>query len=165
MNDQTQFISPTCKRRLHVQGYQNYSDKELFDHKYGIRFAYALCITLVALGLIFTSIPILSLTAFIALAGTFLPRHPFDYVYNNGVRQPLKKPKLPPRSNQGRFACGMATAWLVVTIYFLYNGYWIAGNIFGASLFAVGALVTTTDICIPSMIYNSIFKRTKTTPQ
>lgn len=49
MNTKTHVISATCKRRLHVQGYQNYSDKELNDYKYGIRFAYALCIALVAI--------------------------------------------------------------------------------------------------------------------
>jgi hypothetical protein len=162
MHDKTELISATCKRRLHAQGYQNYSDKELNDYKYGIRFAYGLCITLVALGLIFTSIPLLSFVALVALAGAFPPNHPFDYLYNNGVRQLLNKPKLPPRSNQGRFACGIASVWLAATIYLLYNNYLIAGNILGASLFAVGALVTTTDICIPSLIYNAIFKKSRT---
>jgi hypothetical protein len=161
MNDKTELISATCKRRLHVQGYQNYSDKELNDYKHGIRFAYGLCITLVAVGLIFNSVPVLLFTALIALVGAFLPNHPFDYLYNYGVRQLLNKPKLPPRSNQGRFACGIAAVWLTVTIYLLYNDYVIAGNIFGALLFAVGALVTTTDICIPSMIYNAIFKKSR----
>lgn len=97
----------------------------------------------------------------IALAGAFLPNHPFDYLYNYGVRQLLSKPKLPPRTNQVRFACGIAAAWLPLTIYLLYNGYHIAGYIFGGSLFAVGALVTTTDICIPSMIYNAFFLQKK----
>ena len=157
MNNQNQLISATCKRRLHVQGYQNYSDKELNEFKYGIRFAYGLCITLVAIGLITTSIPVLSFTAFVALAGVFLPNHPFDYLYNYGVRQLLNKPKLPPRTNQVKFACGIASVWLTIAIYFLYNDYLVAGNMFGTSLFAVGALVTTTDICIPSMIYNAIF--------
>jgi hypothetical protein len=161
MNDKTELISATCKRRLHVQGYQNYSDKELNDYKYGIRFAYGLCITLVALGLIFNSIPVLLFIALIALVGAFPPNHPFDYLYNHGVRQLLNKPKLPPRSNQGRFACGIAAVWLTVTIYLLYNDYLIAGNVFGALLFAVGALVTTTDICIPSIIYNAIFKKSR----
>jgi len=157
MNNETPFISATCKSRLHVQGYRNYSDKELNDYKYGIRFAYGLCITLVAAGLIFNSIPVLSFTALIAFAGAFPPYHPFDYLYNNGVRQLLNKPKIPPRTKQGRFACGIATAWLVVVIYLLYNNQVLIGNILGAALFAVGALVTTTDICIPSRIYNSIF--------
>ena len=157
MENNDQLISATCKRRLHVQGYQKYSDQELNEYKYGIRFAYALCITLVVVGLIFTSIPVLAFTTLIAFAGAFPPNHPFDYLYNYGVRHVFGKPKMPPRSNQGRFACGIASVWLAVTIYLLYNNQMLAGNIFGAALFAVGALVTTTDICIPSMIYNAIF--------
>jgi hypothetical protein len=159
------FISPACRKRLHVQGYETFSDKELNDYKFGIRFAYGCCITLVAFGLIFQSIPILAIAAIIAFAGAFPPYHPFDYLYNYGVRHLLGKPKLPRRTNQGRFACGIASVWLSTTIYLLYNNYTIAGNILGITLFSVGALVTTTDICIPSIVYNGIFKKTKTVGQ
>jgi hypothetical protein len=152
-------ITSTCKRRLQVQGYHNFSEKELNDYKYGIRFAYALCITFVAVGLLFHSIPVLLFTALIAFAGAFPPYHPFDYLYNNGVRQLLNKPKMPPRTNQGRFACGIASLWLVVVSYLLYNNYELIGNILGVALLAVGTLVTITDICIPSMIYNAIFTK------
>ncbi len=157
MDSNTPLISAACKRRLHVQGYQNFSDKELNDYKYGIRFAYGLCVTFVAAGLLLNSLLVLAMIALVAFAGALLPNHPFDYLYNNGVRQLLKKPKLPPRSNQGRFACGIATAWLVLVIYLLYTDQVLLGNILGAVLFSVGALVTTTDICIPSIIYNAIF--------
>ena len=165
MVTKNKIISSACKNRLHIQGYDNYSDKELNDHKYGIRFAYTGCITLVAFGLYFQSITVLTITAVIAFVAAFLPYHPFDYIYNYGVRHLVNKPKMPPRTNQGRFACGIASVWLVITIYLLYTNYTLLANIFGVALFAVGALVATTDICIPSMIYNSIFKRTKTTDQ
>ena len=161
MVTKTQLISPACRRRLKVQGYENFSDRELSDYKVGIRFAYAGCITLVALGLYFQSIPIFAITAAVALIAAFPPYHPFDYVYNYGVRHLINKPKMPPRTNQARFACGIASVWLATTIYLLYNGYSIAGNILAVTLFAVGALVSTTDICIPSMIYNLLFKRNK----
>jgi hypothetical protein len=90
-------------------------------------------------------------------AGAFPPHHPFDYLYNYGVRHLLAKPKLPPRTKQGRFACGIASGWLVIVIYLLSNNQVVLGNIFGATLIAVGTLVTTTDICIPSIIYNALF--------
>jgi hypothetical protein len=157
MKEGAEFISVSCKRRLHVQGYGNYSDKELNDYKYGIRFAYGLCVTMVTLGLILGNIPLLSFASLIAFAGAFPPYHPFDYLYNYGVRHLLGKPKLPPRTIQGRFACGIASGWLVIVIYLLYNNQVVLGNIFGATLIAVGTLVTTTDICIPSMIYNALF--------
>jgi hypothetical protein len=165
METKASFISPTCRKRLHVQGYENFSDKELNDYKFGIRFAYACCITLVAFGLFFQSIPILAIAPVIAFVGAFPPYHPFDYLYNYGVRHLLGKPKLPPRTNQGRFACGIASVWLSITIYLLYTNYIVFGNILGIALLAVGTLVVTTDICIPSIIYNSIFKKTKTVNQ
>jgi hypothetical protein len=161
METKTSFISPACRKRLHVQGYENFSDEALNDYKFGIRFAYACCITLVAFGLLFQSIAILTIAAVIAFAGAFPPYHPFDYLYNYGVRHLLGKPKLPPRTNQGRFACGIASVWLAVTIYLLYNNYTVSGNVLAITLLSVGALVSTTDICIPSIIYNSIFKKTK----
>jgi hypothetical protein len=165
METKASLISPTCRKRLHVQGYENFSDKELNDYKFGIRFAYACCITLVAFGLFFQSMPIVAIAAIIAFAGAFPPYHPFDYLYNYGVRHLLGKPKLPARTNQGRFACGIASVWLSITIYLLYNNYIVSGNVLAIALLAVGTLVVTTDICIPSIIYNGIFKKTKTISQ
>ena len=109
--------------------------------------------------------PILAIAAIIAFAGAFPPYHPFDYLYNYGVRHLLGKPKLPARTNQGRFACGIASVWLSITIYLLYNNYIVSGNVLAIALLAVGTLVVTTDICIPSIIYNGIFKKTKTISQ
>lgn len=159
MNNESKIISSTCRRRLHVQGYNNFPDAELNDYKYGIRFAYGGCITLVAIGIYFQSIPVLMVAAIIAFAGAFPPYHPFDYVYNYGVRHFLKKPKLPPRTSQGRFACGIASVWLTSTIFLFYSNYVMWGNIMALGLLAVGALVTFTDICIPSIIYNAFFER------
>ena len=158
MNSQIQLISATCKRRLQVQGYQKYSDKELNDYKYGIRFAYYICGSLVILGLSLTSIKILAVTMAIAFLGSLPPYHPFDYVYNYGVRHLINKPKLPPRSNQGRFACGLATVWLGTIIYLFYAGLYVWGYIAGGILASVAALVSTMDICIPSIIYNFLFQ-------
>jgi hypothetical protein len=159
METNASMISLSCRRRLHAQGYENFSDKQLNDYKFGIRFAYACCITLVAFGLLFQSIPILTTAAIIAFVGAFPPYHPFDYLYNYGVRHLFSKPKLPHRTTQGRFACGIASVWLATTVYLLYNSYTMPGNILGITLFSVGTLVSTTDICIPSIIYNGIFKK------
>ena len=154
-------ISAVCKKRLHTQGYQGYSDRELNDYKYGIRFAYALCTTLAGLGLVLSNITLLIIAAVIALAGILPPYHPFDYLYNHAVRHILKKPKIPPRTNQGRFACGVAFVWLTITIYLLYNNHFITGNILGGILLSVAILVSAMDICIPSMVYNFLFRKEK----
>lgn len=157
MNKQN-VISPTCRKRLHAQGYQNYSDEELNAFKHGIRFAYGLCSVLLALGLILSDARLLFFVAVVAILGALLPTHPFDYLYNYGVRHLLGSPAIPRRTNQSRFACGLASVWLVVIIVLLSNGLVLIANILGAMLFALSLLVTTTDICVPSMIYNAVFR-------
>lgn len=159
MKQRNRFLTPQTRNRLMVQGYCSYTDGELRAHRFGIRFAYVLCGTLVLLGLLLNYLPLLMAAAAIALLGVFPPRHPFDYLYNHLVRHLLRKPRLPPRTAQGRFACGIAAIWLSATVYLFLHHHAVAGYLFGAVLLCSAALVSTTDVCIPSMIYNRIWKR------
>jgi hypothetical protein len=158
MKTQNCLITPSRRKRLEAQGYMGFTDTELNNFRFGIRFAYYLCGSLVILGLLFTSIKILSVAMVIAAIGTLPPYHPFDYLYNYIVRHLINKPKMPPRANQGRFACGIATVWLAGIIYLFYIGLNIWGYIAGGILVSIATLVSTTDICIPSIIYNFLFK-------
>jgi hypothetical protein len=164
MNATNQIITPACRRRLQTQGYMNFSDDELLAHRFGIRFAYWVCVTAASVGIIAGSAPIILAVATLALVASFPPHHPVDYLYNYVIRHVLKRPKLPPRSNQGRFACGIASVWLVMTAYLFANNEPIIATTVGLSLVAIGLLVSTTDICIPSMLYNFLFisKKPKT---
>lgn len=152
-------ITPQQRNRLETQGYKGYSDTELNDFKFGIRFAYFACVFLVILGLLLTNLKILGAAMIIAFWGSFPPNHPFDYLYNYVIRHWIGKPQIPHRTNQGRFACQIATVWLGVTIYLFYTGHDTWGYIFGIALVFLGTLVSTMDICIPSMIYNFLFKQ------
>lgn len=157
----TNIISPACRKRLNMQGYQRYSDSELNEYKYGLRFAYLLCTTLVVIGHVLNSIALLAGISVVAFAAMFPPYHPFDYLYNYAIRYIIQKPKIPPRTNQGRFACGIAFVWLAFTIYLLNSNFLLAGYIAGGMLVLVGAMVSIMDICIPSMIYNFLFRNRK----
>lgn len=141
-----------------VQGYSCYSDKELNDYKYGIRFAYYFCNLIVIIGLLMTSVWILAVAMTIAFLGALLPRHPFDYLYNHVVSRLINKPGIPPRTSQGRFACGIASVWLCGVIVLFQYGWNTWGYLAGGVLVSIATLVSTTDICIPSMIYNALFK-------
>ena len=153
--------SLVTRKRLETQGYHGFSDQELAIHRFGIRFAYGLCTTLIIIGLILANIPVLIIAMLVAFFGIFPPYHPFDYLYNYLVRHLIKKPKLPPRSNQGRFACGIASVWIASIIYFFYIGLNLWAYILGVVLLIIAILVTTTDFCIPSIIYNFLFKKRK----
>jgi hypothetical protein len=152
-------LSPVTRRRLETQGYVGFTDAELNNFKFGIRFAFYACGLLVLSGLIFSKVEILLVAMGVAFLAALSPSHPFDYIYNYGVRQLLGKPRMPARSNQGRFACGIATFWLAGVIFLLKANLHVWAYIAGAILLTGAVLVSTLDICIPSMIYNFLFKR------
>lgn len=143
---------------LKAQGYYTLSDVEISELAFGNRFAYIVCGSIVAVAVATAHIPTLVAMTVVAFLGIILPYHPFDYIYNHLLRGMLNKPKLPPRSKQLKFACVIATLWLIATTYLFYTSSTIAGYILGGLLVTVAFIVSTTDFCIPSMIYNFIVK-------
>lgn len=161
-NDASCLISPSRISRIKVQGYdKGYTDEEISEHSVGNRFAYQLCALLSFTGLVLTNIPILCVAGMVALLGVLLPYHPFDYLYNYSVRYWLNRSKLPQRTNQARFACGIASIWLGVIIFLFYNALFLWGYILGGILLIIALLVSVMDFCIPSIIYNFLFTKGK----
>jgi len=80
--------------RLKMQGFCNMTDAEVSEHAVGNRFATTVCFLVLAIVVPLAYIPLLTAMMIIAFFGVVLTDHPFDYVYNNGVRQLLDKPKL-----------------------------------------------------------------------
>ena len=150
-------ISPIRKKRFEVQGITGCSIETLSELKYGIRFAFQLCVSLVLIGLLTKSYILLIFTNIVAIGGTIMSRHPFDYLFNHFISLRIKKPPVPPRPPQLRFACLMASLTLAGIISLFAMGMNTAAYLLGASLVLVGGLVSTTDICVPSMIYNALF--------
>jgi len=158
MENKNCIFSPVRRKRLEVQGATGYTDSELKDYAFGFRFAYFVCGALVLTGLILQNTTILMVATGVAFLGMLPPYHPLDYLYNYLIRHLINKPKLPPRPNQARFACGIATFWLAGVIYLFYIGSGFWAIVLGGGLMLSATLVSVFDICIPSMIYNAIFK-------
>lgn len=155
-------ISAVRRYHLKEQGYyRGFSENEISLHAVGHRLAFQVCLTIFVLGLLLTNIPILLIAGLLALLGVLLPWHPVDYLYNSVIRHWLKRPKLPPRSAQGKFACGIAAVWIAVIIVLFSNANYITGYILGGIMFLIAFTVSTTDICIPSKIYNFFFLKEK----
>jgi len=152
-------LSAWSKKRLQEQGLRGFSEGELCQHRFGNRFAYFVCLCLVVIGLTSKSQAWLLAASVIALLGIFPPHHPIDYLYNYGVRFLIGRPKLPPRPNQGRFACSVATVLLAGINYALYAGNLMLMWILAAVLLTSAVLVTCFDLCVPSLIYNALFER------
>ena len=150
-------ISSVTRRRLDIQGFTDVDENLLEQTVNWLRFAFALCTILAALGTVFASPIFLYVLATIAALAAISPVHPFDLIYNYGIRYLTNTPQLPKRGAPSRFACGLGSIWLIVTALMFQGGNLTIGYILGGSLTFVALLVSTINFCIPSIIYRSIF--------
>jgi hypothetical protein len=155
-------LSATTRRRLNVQGLGDVDDETLAEIAPWQRMAYGLCALMAGAGTALASPLILLISTPIAALAALFPIHPFDLIYNHGIRFLRNTGPLPKRRAQARFACGVGAVWLVVTALAFQSGMLITGYILGTALTGIALLVSTTDICIPSMIYNALFQRSRT---
>jgi hypothetical protein len=151
--------------RLRAQGYYTETKKELTGMAFGIRFAYRACIAVLTVAVLTQSIPLFSVMLGIAFLGIVLPNHPFDYIYNHTLSGWMNRPKVPARSAQLKFACSIATAWIATVIYLLVAGHTTLGLAMAINLIVIAMFPATIDFCIPSAIYNALFKGKKTETQ
>jgi hypothetical protein len=150
-------LTPTTKRRLEIQGFTEVDPGVLEETAPWLGFPYGLCAALAAVGVILASPAILLGLTFFSAWGAASPVHPFDYIYNYGIRHATGTGPFPKRGAPGRFACGLGTVWLVATAGMFYTGMMLTGYILGALLVMVALLVSTTHFCIPSLTYRLIF--------
>ena len=158
MESKEKVLSKGRIKNLKVQGYTNYSDCEITEFAWGNRFASILSGTILLIGLLTTSSTILITLNIIIAVGLILPNNPFDYIYNYLLSNLLKNPKIPSRSKQAKFSLLIAFLWLIAINILFYLGYNIFGYIAGGMLLFVSILVSTTDFCIPALIYNILYK-------
>lgn len=151
------WISPIRSHRLEIQGFVNIDKELLAETARWLRLAFGLCTILAATGTFMASPAILLILAPIAALGAAFPVHPFDLFYNLGIRRWTGTRPLPRRGAPSRFACGLGSAWLIATATLFMAGMSSGGYILGGLLVAVGTLVSTMDICLPSMIYRLLF--------
>jgi len=149
----------TALDRLDAQGYVNVDRQTMREVEPWLRWSPVFCTIVMATGTILASPLILWGLAVTAALGTVLPSHPFDYVYNLGIRRLTGTPPLPPNGAPRRFACGMTTIWLFGTGAAFAVDLTILGYVLGGILTVVAALVGTTHFCIPSLVYGLIFGR------
>ena len=150
-------LSESTRRRLDIQGFTDVGDDVLAEVGPWLRLTTGLCALGFLLGTVFASPIILWSLAPIAALGVIFPVHPFDLIYNYGIRHITNTRKLPKRGAPNRFACGLGAVGLIITGWLFYTGMTTEGYINGGFIFMVGLLVSTTDICIPSIIYRSMF--------
>lgn len=145
---------------LTMQGYGALSDAERRRLWLGLRFAPALCLAGIATGVALASPVLLLVMAGSAFLGGFvLPKHPFDYLYDGAIRPLAGGPPIPDSPAPRRFACQMATPWVIAIAVAFLAGASTAAWILAVPLLVAGAVVTGTNWCLPSFTYGLIHRR------
>jgi Domain of unknown function (DUF4395) len=134
---------------LTTQGYCLTGD-EAQRLRVGLRFPTALCLALVITALALQSALMLALLVPVGLVAGWTSRHPFDYLWNQGLRHLTEAPELPPNPPRRRHAFKLATVWLAAVAALFAAGADTAALTSGGVLLAVCGLVTVTNFCIPS---------------
>jgi Domain of unknown function (DUF4395) len=140
-----------AQRNLAVQGYCLTGEKAR-ALRWGLRFPTALCAGLVVAGLVLQSaILILALIPIGVVAG-WTRRHPFDLIWNHGLRYMSGAPELPPNPMPRRHGFKVGTAWLSAVGLLLAVGQTTAALILGVMLLGACGLLTATNLCLPSTL-------------
>jgi hypothetical protein len=143
---------------LQVQGYCLTSD-EARALRWGLRFPTALCLALVVTGLALQSAVLILAMVPIGVAAGWSSRHPFDLIWNHGLRHLSGTPELPVNGTPRRHAFKLAAVWLLAVGLLFAFGQPTAALVLGGVLVAVCSLVTVTNFCIPSTLLSVWWRR------
>jgi len=152
-------ISQTTRQRLETQGFEGMDDATLDEIEPWLRFTPGVCSILMGVGTALASPVFLWGLAVIAALGAIFPAHPFDLVYNFGLRRLSGTRALPLNGAPRRLACGLAAVWLSATGAVFWVDAAIVGYAMGGILTAMASIVALTHFCVPSLIYGAVFTR------
>jgi len=150
-------IDAKTLHRLDIQGLDQVPEDTLAPLASWLRLPYVLCAAMATAGVSLASPVILWLLAPIALLAALFPVHPFDLIYNHGLRHLTGTGPFPARGAPARFACGLGGVWLVGTGLAFAAGNMMLGMVLGWFLVGLASLVAISNICIPSMVFRAIF--------
>ena len=148
-------LADSTKRRLHVQGFDSVADDDLVRVEPWLRLTPAVCGLIVAIGTLLAAPGVFFALAPIAALGAMFPVHPFDLAYNHGMRRVTGTRPLPPNGAPRRFACALGAVWITLAGVMFVVEAPVAGYVLGGMLVTMAALVATTHICIPSMMFRA----------
>jgi hypothetical protein len=92
-------MTPWRRRLLDIQGFDTVADRELAPVAPWLRLSFGLCALLGALGTVLASPTILLVLAPFAALAAASPVHPFDLIYNLGIRHLTGTGPLPRRGS------------------------------------------------------------------
>src|SRR5271167_3012577 len=129
-------ISTIARERIQAQGFCGLSDATYAQINYPLRLSPGIMMVWVAVGTALASPQILwALVPFTAL-GAILTGHPFDVLYNYGLRYLMGTQKLPRYGLRRRFAFAVATTMVMVAAWAFQAGVPLLGYIVGGAIVA-----------------------------
>jgi hypothetical protein len=152
-------ISTVARERIEAQGFCGLDDNLLAILNYPLRLAPAMCMTWTLVGIVLGSPAVIGALVPFAILGAVLPGHPFDVIYNFGLRHLLKTPALPRYGKRRRLACVAASTALSVSAMSLQVGISPLGYVLAGMVVAGTLLNVSTGICPPAAIAGVIFGR------
>lgn len=139
------------RRKIEAEGFvAPADDKAAVQMAFGLRLAPVFCLTWTATGMILASPLILWALAAIAALGAILRSHPFDVIYNIGLRHLFGATPLPLYPLYRRLVCVTAMVTLIFSGWAFYAGLPVVGYILCGLLVSASTLYITTGICVIS---------------
>ena len=149
-------ISKTQKNWVEMQGFVGYPEHIVAEFGPWLRLSPAICMVWIITGTYLQSYSVtLALVPF-AILGAVLPMHPFDTIYNFGLRYLFHTAPIPRYPAPRRFACVMATCWLLLTAGLFYFEMNFSGLISGYALAAAAFSASVPGFCIPSFLFGLV---------
>lgn len=147
----------TLREKIEAQGFCGLDDNSLLQINYPLRLAPAICMVWTLTGTALASPAILWALVPLAFLGALLPGHPFDVIYNFGLRHLFGTRALPTYGFRRRLGCVAASIALSASALSFQFGIPTVGYVLGAMV-AMGTLVNvTTGLCPPAVIMGLLF--------
>jgi hypothetical protein len=150
-------ISTTAREKIQAQGFCGLSDATYAQINYPLRLSPAIMMVWVAIGTVLASVRILwALVPFTAL-GAILTGHPFDVLYNHGLRHLTGTQQLPRYGTRRRLAFAVATTMTTLAAWAFQADMPLLGYIVGGAIVASTCLQVITGICSPAVLAGRLF--------
>jgi hypothetical protein len=147
----------TVRRNILAQGFCDVDEGTCARINYALRLSPAICMIWTAIGTFLQSPLVLGALVPFAVLGAILPGHPFDILYNHGLRHLNGGPPLPRYGARRHFACGLAAAMLTGAAWAFAAGMPTLGSVLGSLLVAAAFVNVSTGFCIPSFLVRLLF--------
>jgi hypothetical protein len=147
----------SVRENIQAQGFCGLDNETCAQINYPLRLSPAICMVWAAVGTALAWPMVLWALMPLAALGAILPGHPFDVLYNHGLRHLLGTPALPRYGGRRRFACALATIMIIAAAWGFQTGMPMVGYIVGWSLVAAAFTNVSTGFCVPSFLVRIFF--------